>query len=303
VPFWLINILVIVIMLGLFLCLGSIIFISVNSFIEEFPKYEVKFQEMVQDTFHLFNIRMEDFRSFFENRVNWVEIYDRLSLAKVITGSMGFFFDFISKLLLTTIFLLFLLAEHYSLNERLKKVLSERDIQIHQDTLRDIEHSVRKYILNKTIISVITGMISILWLMIFKVDFAIISGVLIFLLNYIPNFGSIVATSFPILVCIFQYGFSWTLIVVSSLLIMTQMMMGNVLEPRLMGYQLRMSPLVILISLIFWYWVWGAIGMVLAVPLTSTLNIILKQFDSMKVVSAMMATERKLRVKKKKREQ
>lgn len=206
---------------------------------------------------------------------------------------MGTFFDFITKLLLTTVFLLFLLAERSSIDERLKSVLSERDIKRNRSTLKDIENSVKNYIINKTIISVATGVISIIWLSIFNVDFAIISGLLIFILNYIPNFGSIVATAFPIMVCFFQYGLGWRMLVVSTLLILTQLMMGNVIEPRYMGSRMRISPLVILISLIFWYWVWGPIGMVLAVPIISTVNIILKQFDSLKVLTALLATEQK----------
>ncbi|MDP8211571.1 MAG: AI-2E family transporter [Candidatus Stygibacter australis] len=291
VPVWVINILLVVFVLGVFFGLGSVVFASVNSFIKDFPKYELKIQELFQSAIIHFEIPIEDVRSYINNRVNWVQIFDRLSLSKVISSSMGTFLDFITKLLLTTIFLLFLLAERSSIDERLKKVLSERDIKRNRDTLKDIESSIKEYIINKTIISFVTGLVSILWLSIFSVDFAIISGLLIFILNYIPNFGSIVATSFPIMVCFFQFGFGWQLLVVSVLLVMTQIVMGNIIEPRFMGSRLRISPLVILISLIFWYWVWGPIGMVLAIPIISTVNIILKQFDSMRIFTALVATE------------
>lgn len=293
VPVWVINILVMVFVIGIFFGLGSVVFASVNSFIKDFPKYEIRIQNIVQSAIVELEIPMEEVRSYINNRVNWVQIFDRLSISKIISSSMGTFFDFITKLLLTTVFLLFLLAERSSIDERLKSVLSERDIKRNRSTLKDIENSVKNYIINKTIISVATGVISIIWLSIFNVDFAIISGLLIFILNYIPNFGSIVATAFPIMVCFFQYGLGWRMLVVSTLLILTQLMMGNVIEPRYMGSRMRISPLVILISLIFWYWVWGPIGMVLAVPIISTVNIILKQFDSLKVLTALLATEQK----------
>ena len=293
VPVWIINVLVMVIVLGLFFGLGSIVFASVNSFVKEFPKYEVKIQELTQQAIMVFEIPMEDVRSFIANRVNWVQIFDRLSLSKVISSSMGTFFDFVTKLLLTTVFLLFLLAERSSLDVRIKKVLSDRVIKRNRPTLKAIEKSLNNYIINKTIISLVTGLVSILWLSIFHVDFAIISGLLIFILNYIPNFGSVVATGFPILVCLVQFGFGWTLLIVSFLLITTQLVIGNVIEPRFMGSRMKISPLLILISLIFWYWVWGPIGMVLAVPIVSTINIILKQVYSMRLLTAFMATERK----------
>jgi len=291
VPAWVINTFLVIFVLGVFYGLGSVVFASVNSFINESPKYEIKMQELLQLTIEKLEIPMEDVRSYINDRVNWVQIFDRLSISKVISTSMGTFLDFITKLLLTTVFLLFLLAERNSIGERLKQVLSEQDIKRNRDTLRDIESSIKGYIINKTIISFVTALISIFWLSIFGVDFAIISGLLIFILNYIPNFGSIVATSFPIMVCFFQFGFGWQLLVVSILLLMTQIVMGNIIEPRFMGSRLKISPLVILISLIFWYWVWGPIGMVLAVPIISTLNIILKQFDSMRILSALVATE------------
>lgn len=293
IPLWVINVLVVVIMISVFFGLGSIVFASFSSFAKDFPKYEIQLQGLVQKAIVFAEIPMEEVRSFIANRVNWVQIFDRLSLTKVIGSSMGTFFDFLTKLLLTTIFLLFLLAERTSIDDRLKSVLSDKDIKRNRDTLKAIEGSVKKYIINKTVISVITGLVSILWMSIFNVDFAVISGLLIFILNYIPNFGSIVATSFPILICLIQYGPSWTLITVSTLLIATQIIMGNIIEPRFMGSQMRISPLVILISLIFWYWVWGPIGMVLAVPIVSTINIILKQFDSLQVITALMATEHK----------
>lgn len=292
IPIWVTNILVVVIMISVFFGLGSIVFGSVNSFVKDFPKYEEKFQYLIQRAIYIAEIPMEEVRSFIANRVNWVQIFDRLSLSKVIASSMGTFFDFVTKLLLTTIFLLFLLAERTSIDERLRNVLTDREMKRNRDTLKDIESSIKKYIINKTVISAVTGLLSILWLSIFNVDFAIISGLLIFILNYIPNFGSFVATAFPILVCLVQYGLGWTLLVVSFLLIMTQIVMGNIIEPRFMGSQLRLSPLVILISLIFWYWVWGPIGMVLAVPIVSTMNIIMKQFDSMRLLTALVATER-----------
>jgi predicted PurR-regulated permease PerM len=171
VPVWIINVLVMVIVLGLFFGLGSIVFASVNSFVKEFPKYEVKIQELTQQAIMVFEIPMEEVRSFISNRVNWVQIFDRLSLSKVIASSMGTFFDFITKLLLTTVFLLFLLAERSSLGDRVEKVLLKTEMDRHRETLKDIESSLKDYLINKTIISLVTGLVSILWLSIFNVDF------------------------------------------------------------------------------------------------------------------------------------
>jgi predicted PurR-regulated permease PerM len=119
----------------------------------------------------------------------------------------------------------------------------------------------------------------------------VISGLLIFILNYIPNFGSIVASAFPIIICFIQYGISWQLIAISITLVSTQMIMGNFVEPKVMGTGLKLSPLFVLIALIFWFWVWGPVGMILAVPITSAINLIIKEIPSLKIVSAFISSE------------
>ncbi len=134
-------------------------------------------------------------------------------------------------------------------------------------------------------------MTSMLFLLLFKIDFILMSGILIFVLNYIPNFGSFVASAFPVLICFLQYGFGWRFIGISVILTLTQITFGNILEPSLMGEKLNLSPIVVLISLIFWGWVWGPVGMILAVPITSAINIIIKEINEASIVSAIISDE------------
>jgi predicted PurR-regulated permease PerM len=154
-----------------------------------------------------------------------------------------------------------------------------------------LEKQLKTYLLNKTFISLLTAVIGMFFIYIFGVDFVIISGFFLFVLNYIPNIGSVIATIFPIVVCMIQYGFGWQVIALSGSLILTQATMANVIEPKLMGTRLHLSPIMILIALIFWYWVWGPVGMILAVPLTSSFSIIIKEFESMKLISALISDD------------
>ena len=152
-----------------------------------------------------------------------------------------------------------------------------------------IQTQIQKYFINKSLISLMTAAVGMAIIWLFGVDFVIVSGLLIFVLNFIPNIGSIIATLFPILVCLLQYGLGIRLVFVAALLTSTQMFFGNYFEPRLMGDRLNLTPIMILISLVFWGYVWGIVGMVLAVPISSAINIILKQVDEKGVILAIIS--------------
>jgi predicted PurR-regulated permease PerM len=145
--------------------------------------------------------------------------------------------------------------------------------------------------LAKTIISLGTALVGMGILVLFGVDFVIICGLFIFLLNFIPNIGSVIASLFPLLLCFLEFGLSWKLPLLAACMVGLQMLFGNVLEPMLMGKGLNLSPLVVLLSLIFWGWVWGIIGMVLAVPLTATLKIIFEEIDTLRPIAILMSQE------------
>jgi len=134
-------------------------------------------------------------------------------------------------------------------------------------------------------------MISLVILYIGGVDFIIFSALLIFILNFIPNFGSIAATLFPVTVAIAEKGFTLQVLLITIALGLTQMIIGNVLEPKLTGKSLNISPLVILISLILWGWMWGVVGMILAVPITSALRIFFSHIPRLKPVSDLISAE------------
>ncbi len=127
----------------------------------------------------------------------------------------------------------------------------------------------------KTWTSLLTGVVITIGLAILGVDLALLWGVLAFLLNFVPNIGSIIAAVPAVLVSLLQYGLG-TACVVVVLYVVVNMVVGNVLEPRWMGRGLDLSTLVVFASLVFWGWVLGPVGMVLSVPLTMTVKIALE---------------------------
>ncbi|MCV2513474.1 AI-2E family transporter [Leclercia pneumoniae] len=136
--------------------------------------------------------------------------------------------------------------------------------------------SVTHYLVLKTAISVVTGLVVWGMLTLLEVRFAFVWGLLAFALNYIPNIGSVLAAIPPIVQVLAFSGFYDALIVLSGYLLIN-LVFGNILEPRMMGRGLGLSTLVVFLSLIFWGWLLGPVGMLLSVPLTIMVKIALEQ--------------------------
>jgi len=268
--------------------LGILIYSSVSSFSIKFPAYEHRFFQSVQAFFNKINIPIPNVHDYFKSNFKWIDVIQKFSLPGILKNAMGSFADFFIKLLLTLVFLVFVLDEKDRLLTRIEGHIDSSD-KIHATRMiLNIEKQIQTYLINKTLISLFTAFAGVIVMIIFKIDFIIVAGLLLFFLNFIPNFGSFVASSFPIIVYAFKNGFDINLFLIVGLFLAIQIFFGTFLDPKLQGIRLKMSPLVILISLIFWGWLWGAIGMVLAVPLTAAINIVLKEYNSKNFISIIL---------------
>ena len=142
--------------------------------------------------------------------------------------------------------------------------------------LAKIEEGVIRYLGGKGLISLGTAITSAIILYFFGVDYIFILATFFFILNFIPNMGSFIAVIIALLFYFVQYGFVLNLLWLAVALTLVQIIFGNFIEPHFMGYSLRLYPIVIIVSLFLWYWVWGPVGMLLSVPITSTIKIVLK---------------------------
>ncbi|MHC5079720.1 MAG: AI-2E family transporter [Planctomycetota bacterium] len=200
------------------------------------------------------------------------------------TGGVTSFMGFVGQGVLVLLYLLFMLFEAARFHEKAEKAFGP-DSPIF-DTLKAISHDVQVYMAWKTGISVVTGAMTALICAIFGVDFPLFWGTLAFGLNFIPNVGSVVASIFPCLLALFQSG-PWVALGLLITLIVMQNVMGSLIEPRLMGKSLSLSPLVLLLSLVFWGWLWGVVGMVLAVPIAVCIKIICQHTPGLQPVSTL----------------
>ena len=162
--------------------------------------------------------------------------------------------------------------------------------------LRRIDHDIQTYFGVKTAVSLVTALLSYAVMRAVDLDFAAFWALLVFILNYIPTIGSIVATILPGLLALVQFE-SWTPFVILVIgITVIQQALGSFLEPNLMGMTLNLSPLVVVISLILWGMLWGVVGMFLCVPITVILVIILANFPGTRWVSVLLSKEGKIEI-------
>ncbi|QDT94928.1 AI-2E family transporter [Gimesia aquarii] len=155
---------------------------------------------------------------------------------------------------------------------------------------REIEQKIRSYISTKLIISLITGTLVGITLSLFGLELAFVFGILTFLLNFIPSVGSLIATLLPIPVAFAQFsGSPWTIAGVILIPGAIQMIIGNGIEPKIMGEGLELHPVTVLLALSFWTLLWGPIGAILAVPITAAIRIVLMRFESGRSAGNLMA--------------
>ena len=161
--------------------------------------------------------------------------------------------------------------------------------KVRSSIYRDIDQKIRRYIVTKLVVSAFTGLFVWFTLNHFGLELAVVFGILAFLLNFIPSIGSIISTFLPLPIAVAQFqGEVGTIVLVMLIPGVIQLVMGNVVEPKLMGGGLNLHPITILLALSFWGLLWGVVGMFLAAPITAVIRIVLMQFESLKPLGELL---------------
>jgi AI-2 transport protein TqsA len=217
------------------------------------------------------------------------EVFDpgaAMNLAASLLNSLG---NVLANGFLILMTVIFMLLEAASFPTKLKAIMGPD--QARRPPWKLFLNDVKRYMAIKTWVSLATGVIIAAWLFVLGVDYAILWGVLAFTLNYVPNIGSIIAAVPAILLALIQLGPARALGAAAGYLAVN-LVMGNVIEPRFMGRGLGLSTLVVFLSLIFWGWVLGPVGMLLSVPLTITAKIALDSRDETRWLAVLLGPER-----------
>jgi AI-2 transport protein TqsA len=264
--------------------LGVLFYSSGKSFAAEFPKYGQKISSILASIQEQLKLTFPKWET-----VDWIGQLDINKIGAFLLASLGPFFSFIALLFLIFIFLVFILAGRGNVKTKIERSFDkERASQI-IGIIQKIDKQIQRYLAIKTVVSFVTGVLVTVVLMIFGVDFAIVFGFFTFILNYIPNIGSIIATALPLTVAAFQFETLWPAFWILIILASIQMIIGNFIEPRVMGEGLGLSTLVVLFFLFFWGWLWGIAGMILAVPTAATIKIVCDNIPPLSFIGELMS--------------
>ena len=285
-PSWLAICLVILAIILMILFFGGIVAQSASSFMGKLPFYQSQLLLMQANLIS----SLDPLISYFDLNLDLASVFGNFSPATLINlagttiSSLG---SVLSNSFLIILTVIFILAEATSFPHKLSAILTnpERGRVYFSDFTRNLNN----YIAIKTTMSAITGIVVTLFLSLLGVDFPILWGLLAFLLNFVPNIGSVIAAIPPVLLAYVQLdGWSATIIIFGFLII--NIVIGSFIEPRYLGKGLGLSPLVVFISLVFWGWVLGPIGMLLSVPLTITAKLALEANPNTNWIAILLGT-------------
>jgi predicted PurR-regulated permease PerM len=256
---------------------------SVNDFTNELPTYQEKLQ---QQTLGLLTW-LETLGISVSKQIIF-EYFDPGALMQSAASMLATAGGMLTNSFLILLTVIFILLEAAGMPNKMRAALEDADTSL--SSFERFHSSVKQYLAIKTLVSFITGVIVSCGLLLIGLDYALLWGLIAFLLNYVPNIGSIIAAIPAILLAIVQFGVLKCMLV-ALIYIFINVVMGSIIEPRLMGKRLGLSALVVFISLVFWGWVLGPVGMLLSVPLTMIVKIALEVNESTRWMAILLGSD------------
>lgn len=264
--------------------IGTVVGASVNSFANNLPGYSAILKKktfLVIEWMNSIGIKLPS-----------VPLTETLGLdepLQLIGGFLGALGKVLSNTVLIILTVVFILLEASSFPAKLQIAFKSPETSL--NNFDKVHENIKRYMALKTLVSLGTGFFVAIWLLILGIDYPLLWGLMAFLLNYIPNIGSIIAAVPAVLLGLIQYGFGSALLVTGGYLVVN-FVFGNMLEPRLMGRGLGLSTLVVFLSLVFWGWVLGPVGMLLSVPLTMTAKIALDSNEDTRWLAVLLGSSK-----------
>lgn len=263
---------------------GAVVGASINDFIRAVPAYRAKLD--LQRAQLLGWLRSQGVQLPAVEWLNVIEPGAVIALAGQLFAALG---NLVGNALLVLLIVAFILLEIPWFPDKFRAATGSSEAAIAR--AREILGNIERYVLLKTVLSLATGVGVAVWVALVGLDFALLWGLLAFLLNFIPNIGSVVAAVPALVLSLVQLGPGKTLLVLIGYLVVN-FIFGNILEPRWMGRSLGLSTTVVFLSVLAWGWILGTVGMFLAVPLTVVLRIALASNESTRWLAVLLGPER-----------
>ena len=216
--------------------------------------------------------------------------FGQLNLRATILAALGSFTIVGMSIFLIVVYAGFLMAERDSFGDKISVALGDADkAERAKAMISEINQQIGEYLTVKTLINIILGAACLAILLLFGADFALFWAIVIALLNYIPYVGSLLAVVFPVVLSLAQSGSLFHTLALGACLVSAQIVVGNWLEPRMIGRQMNLSPFVVLVALSVRSALWGIPGAILAVPMTAMIAIVMGAFPSTRFVAVLLA--------------
>lgn len=281
VPVWMQSIFSFLVMNVILFVVGKLLYTSMSNLSENLEEYQANLLQAMQELNGLVGVDVAS------HMIGYVQNSD-------FTQFIGMMIDTATTLFgdafLILIYLIFLLVEETVFDKKMEAFYPSDKVRKKKFALLNkMDRNIGRYLLLKTFVSFITGLLSYVVLFFLNIDSPFFWAMMIFVLNYIPTVGSLIATLFPAFFAILQFGelapFGYVLVSVGVI----QVIVGNIIEPKMMGNSLNMSSLVVILSLTIWGAIWGVMGMILSVPITVMMIIVCEEIPSLKFVAVALS--------------
>jgi len=234
--------------------------------------------------------------SRFDLLTNLKQMVSKIEIAPLISTLASTFTSMIGNISLVLFYVMFMLLEQGTFQKKIRAIFPDQNQRGSiMSIMSHAQEDIQTYLWIKTVTSSLTGIISYGVLLLVGVDFAGFWAFTIFMLNFIPTIGSIIATLFPAVLALIQFDTYAQFFIVLACVGAIQVMVGNFLEPKLMGNTLNVSPFVVMMSLTLWGSIWGIAGMFLSVPITVMLLIVFAHFEKTRYIAILLSGDGNLK--------
>lgn len=279
-PNWVSLGLAMLIILGCVIALGNMISNNIQTFVEQVPTYQKNILAMTGgwvDKYSMFDTQSVK------------ELLAKINLGAIAGGLIGAVSTIATMAVTILLYVVFLFLEQKTFKWKLKALIKDKKkLKDTEQTISDIGRSIENYIGMKTLVSLGMGIFAYAVLTYYGIDNAVFWGLIIAILNFIPYIGAVLSFVLPALAALVQLGDMQDLIILTALLAANSLVLSNVIEPKVFGQSLNLSPIVLMLSLSVWGALWGMIGMILCIPIMVSIMIVLSKFEQTKPYAILM---------------
>ncbi|MEO1045785.1 MAG: AI-2E family transporter [Pseudomonadota bacterium] len=309
-PLWMRTIVLLFGILGLVYAVSWLLIVNLETLIPSLPQYEANLQNLFNQWFAapteppppmetddlmeapeaIIERGQDAARLAFRDAVySFFDTIDIPALSQSVLSSLGSFGGFV---FITVLYAGFLTTEIRGFKDKVCAAFgSDQRANTTLDIVAQINLNIGRYLATKSLINILLGLVCLIIMLLFGLEFAILWAIIIGLLNYIPYIGSIVGVAFPALFAVAQFGNLTTPLIITGLLTAAQTIIGNVVEPRMIGKSLNLSAFSIMLVLSFWTAIWGIPGAILAVPFTTIMMLVLAEWPATRPIAALLSED------------